>query len=186
MIPSSTCSSSDLAESAPMNSMITQLGDKETEKQVIVNNYYIRDKEEGCKQVKVSEISPNNLRSYTQNKLSKISPNETTMEVTNNQISKNSEESSVHAKEDNDVRLKAELNTQVIEDQKRYYIEGPEVQNTAPPTAEHHNHPPSTRQDGSAKTTTMLDCILQLQLTLKEHVLLNSKQAEYQMSQNVD
>ena len=32
----------------------------------------------------------------------------------------------------------------------------------------------------------MLDCIHQLQLTLKEHVLLNSKQAEYQMSQNAD
>ena len=32
----------------------------------------------------------------------------------------------------------------------------------------------------------MLDCIRQLQLTLKEHVLLNSKQAEYQMSQNAD
>ena len=32
----------------------------------------------------------------------------------------------------------------------------------------------------------MLDCICQLQLTLKEHLLLNSKQAEYQMSQNGD
>ena len=32
----------------------------------------------------------------------------------------------------------------------------------------------------------MLDCICQLQLTLKEHVLLNSKQVEYQMSQNAD
>ena len=32
----------------------------------------------------------------------------------------------------------------------------------------------------------MLDCILQLQLTMKEHVLLNSKQAKYQMSQNAD
>ena len=73
MIPSSTCSSSDPTENVPMNSLATQLGDKETEKQVIVNNYYIRDKEEGWKQVKASEISPNNSRNYTQNKPSKIS-----------------------------------------------------------------------------------------------------------------
>ena len=32
----------------------------------------------------------------------------------------------------------------------------------------------------------MLDCICQLQLTVKQHVLTNSKQAEYHMSQNVD
>ena len=38
----------------------------------------------------------------------------------------------------------------------------------------------------NTETTAMLECIRQLQLTLKEHVLLNSKQAEYQMTQNVD
>ena len=43
---------------------------------------------------------------------------------------------------DTEVRLKAELNTQVIEDQKGFYAEGPEVQNMAPPTTEHYNHPP--------------------------------------------
>ena len=36
------------------------------------------------------------------------------------------------------------------------------------------------------ETAAMLECIRQLQLTLKEHVLLNSKQAEYQMTQNAD
>ena len=64
-IPSSTCSSSYLTENVPMNSLATQLGDKETEKQVIVNNNYIRDKEEGWKQIKASEISPNDSRNYT-------------------------------------------------------------------------------------------------------------------------
>ena len=54
MIPSSTCSSSDPTENVPMNSLVTQLGNKEMEKQVIVNNYYIRDKEEGWKQVKTT------------------------------------------------------------------------------------------------------------------------------------
>ena len=88
MILSSTCSSSDPAESVPMNSTVTQPGDKETEKQVIVNNYYISDKEEGWKQVKVREISPNNSRNYTQNRLSEISSNKATMEIPNNQISK--------------------------------------------------------------------------------------------------
>ena len=32
----------------------------------------------------------------------------------------------------------------------------------------------------------MLDCIRQLQLTVQQHILTNSKQAEYHMSQNVD
>ena len=81
MIPSSTSSSSDPTENVPTNSLATQWGDKEPEKQVIVNNYYIRDKEEGWKQVKSSEILLNNSRSYTQNRPSEILPNETTMEV---------------------------------------------------------------------------------------------------------
>ena len=71
MIPSSTCSASDPTENAPMNSLATQLGDKEPEKQVIVNNYYIKDKEEGWKQMKTGEISPENSRNYIQNKSSK-------------------------------------------------------------------------------------------------------------------
>ena len=47
MIPSSTCSSSDPTENVPTNSLATQWGDKELEKQVIVNSYYIGDKQEG-------------------------------------------------------------------------------------------------------------------------------------------
>ena len=56
MIPSSTCSASDPTENVPTNSLAIQWGDKE-ERQVIVNNYYIRDKAEGWKQVKQSKIS---------------------------------------------------------------------------------------------------------------------------------
>ena len=41
MIPSSICNSSDSTENVPMNSLATQLGDKEPEKQVIVNSYLI-------------------------------------------------------------------------------------------------------------------------------------------------
>ena len=175
MIPSSTCSSSDLTEKVPTNSLATLWGDKEPEKQVIVNNYYIRDKEEGWKQVKSSEISPNNSRSHTQNKPGEISPNETMMEVTINQTLKTSGKSLMHIKKEHiEVRPKVGPNT--IEDRRRFHVEGPEIQNTVPPTTERYSHPPPTRTEGSAETAAMLDCIRQLQLTLKEHVLLKSKQ----------
>ena len=186
MIPLSTCSSSDLTENVPINSLATQWGDKEMEKQVIVNNYYIRDKEEGWKQVKQGEISPNTSRTHTQTKSSEISPNETKLEVTTNKISKTLEEPLMHIRKDTEVRPRGGPNTRVIKDQQRFHSEGPEVQNTAPPTTECYNHSPPTRTEGSTETAAMLDYIHQLQLTLKEHVLLNSKQAEYQMSQNAD
>ena len=86
----------------------------------------------------------------------------------------------------NEVRLRGGPDTRTIKEQQRFHAEGPEVQNTAPPPTEHYNHPPPTRSEGNTETAAMLDCIHQLQLTLKEHVLLNSKQAEYQMLQNAD
>ena len=70
MIPSSTCSSSDPIESDPVNSMATHTSDREMghpenkqtwtegEKQVIVNNYYISDRENGWKQLARGEILP--------------------------------------------------------------------------------------------------------------------------------
>ena len=70
MIPSSTCRASDPTEKVPTNSLATQWGDKE-EKQVIVNNYYTRDKTEGWKQVKQSEISPDTPKSHTRSKRAK-------------------------------------------------------------------------------------------------------------------
>ena len=51
----------------------------------------------------------------------------------------------------------------------------------APPTTERYSQPPPTITEGSTETAAMLDCICQLQLTLKENVL-----AEYQMSKNAD
>ena len=69
MIPSSTCSTSDSTENVPTNSLAMQWGDKE-EKQVVVNNYYIKDQAGGWKQVKQSEISPNTSRTCTQTKAS--------------------------------------------------------------------------------------------------------------------
>ena len=67
MIPSSTCSTSDSTENVPTNSLAMQWGDKE-EKQMIVNNYYIKEQTGGWKQVKQSEISPNISRTRAQTK----------------------------------------------------------------------------------------------------------------------
>ena len=71
MILLSTYSSSEPPERCPVKSMVIQMMDKNTEetetkkaaqekeKQVIVNNYYISDKESSWKQLSKSEISPN-------------------------------------------------------------------------------------------------------------------------------
>ena len=91
MIPLSTCSASDLTENVHMNSLITQ--PTQQDKQVIVNNYYIKDKGEGWKQVKAGEISPENSESFIQSKPSEISPNDTTMEIT---INRKGQESQGH------------------------------------------------------------------------------------------
>ena len=178
MIPSSTCSASDPTENVPTNSLATQWGDRE-EKQVIVNNYYIRDKAEGWRHVKQGETSPSTSKSHMQIKSSKILPNETTLEVTVKEGSKTLEEPFPPI---------GRPDKRTIKEQQRFHAEGPEVQNTAPPSTECYNHPPPTshRLEGNAETAAMLDCIRQLQLTFKEHVLLNSKQAKYQMSQNAD
>ena len=92
MIPSSTCSSSDPTESAPVNSMVTQPSDKDTEelevrktlkegeKQVIVNNYYISDKEIGWKQILKSEIPANIPGTLGQTTPSEISLNHKSIE----------------------------------------------------------------------------------------------------------
>ena len=56
----------------------------------------------------------------------------------------------------------------------------------APPTTGNYNHPYPHEARRKLRTTAMLDCIRQLQLTLQQHILINSKQSEYQMSQNAD
>ena len=73
-----------------------------------------------------------------------------------------------------------------IEETKQYYSEEGEVQNMSPPPTLHLNCPPPARYKGNSETSTMLDSIHQLQLTLQQHILTNSKEAEYHMSQNAD
>ena len=86
MIPSSTCSSMDPVDSAPVNSLVSQLskrdieggelkqGPTEKEKQVIVNNYNINDRKEGWKQLEKGKIPPKTLEGKTQRDSSEISP----------------------------------------------------------------------------------------------------------------
>ena len=84
MIPSSTGSSIDPVESAPVNSMVTQQSCrgpeemsfkqtvKDNEKYKIINNYYISDRENGWKQLQKGEISPNMFGNITQKASSEI------------------------------------------------------------------------------------------------------------------
>ena len=86
MIPSSTCSSMDPVDSAPVNSLVSQSNKRgieggelkqvstENEKQVIVNNYYINDRKEGWKQLEKDEIPPNILKGKAHRNSSEISP----------------------------------------------------------------------------------------------------------------
>ena len=124
MIPSSTCSTSDSTENVPTNSLATQWGDKE-EKQVIVNNYYIRDQEEGWKQVKQSKISPNTSGTCTQTKANEISPNQTTLEITTNDSSKTLDENFTHTVKDTTAPPRKTPDN-VVKEQRRFYVGGPE------------------------------------------------------------
>ena len=198
MIPSSTCSSSDPIESIPVNSMVTQPSDreveefefkqtpKEGEKQVIVNNYYISDKESGGKQLMEGEILPNISGNASQRTSSEISPDKTPTEYQKGQSKGNTKEKSLNINQESKATTKIRTSTCVIEQPRRYHSEEAETQNMAPPPTHNFNYPPPARPVGNMETSAMLDCICQLQLVLQQHVLTNSKQMEYHMSQNVD
>ena len=76
--------------------------------------------------------------------------------------------------------------TQAKAEPRGFYGEGAEAQNMSPPPTYNPNYPPPARYLGNQDTAAMLDCICQPQLTVQQHVLTNSKQAEYHMSQNAD
>ena len=188
MIPASTCSSMDPVDSAPVNSLVSQSSERgieggelkqgptEKEKQVIVNNYYISDRKVGWKQLEKGEIPPNTLESKTQRNSSEIWPEKSYLGDLSTQSGVEKEVKNL----DRDRRN----TTQAKEDPRGFYGEGAEVQNMSPPPTYNPIYPPPARYSGNQDTTAMLDCICQLQLTVKQHVLTNSKQAEYHMSQN--
>ena len=131
MIPSSTGSSIDPVESAPVNSMVTQqscrepeemsfkLTAKENEKHTIINNYYVSDKESGWKQLQKGEILPNMSGNYTQKAFSEISTDKSQNETQMDQKLNVSQ----------DVRTGPKT---TIEEAKQYYSEKGEVQNMSP------------------------------------------------------
>ena len=183
MIPSSTSSSMNPVDSAPVNSLVSQSSKRRIEegeprqvptekrKQVIVNNYYITDRKEGWKQLEKGEIPPNILEDRRQRNSSEISPEKSLLEAD---------------REVKNVDHDRRNTTQTKADPKGFYGEEAEVQNMSPPTIYNPNYPPPNRYSGNQETAAMLDCIRQLQLTVQHHVLTNSKQAEYHMSQNAD
>ena len=146
---------------------------KENEKPTIIYNYYISDKESGSKQLQKGEIPPNEPGNDTQRTFSKISTNRTQNETQMDQ----------KLNVNQGVRMGPRT---TITEVKQYDSEEGETQNMSPPPTVNFNCPPPTRYEGSSETSTMLDCIRQLQLTLQQHIMTNSKQAEYHMSQNAD
>ena len=115
---------------------------------------------------------------------SEISMDKLEDETPNKQFKRNSEGSNIN--QDVKTGSKTSGTEQVIEEAKIYYSERGEIQNMSPPPTQNLNHPPPTRYEGNSETSMMLDCIHQLQLTVQQHILTNSKQAEYHMSQNAD
>ena len=178
MILSSAGSSLHSAENAAMNSMVSQLTENGTErtghkqdreKQVIVYNYYINDGREGW---------PSRLENDTHGYSGEISLGKPGHNVFNAPSGKEEETRHPDKKRINVTEAKTEP--------KKFYEQEMEEQNMSPPPMYNPNYPPPNRYSGYQETTAMLDCICQLQLTMQQHVLTNSKQAEYHMSQNAD
>ena len=198
MIPSSTCSSSDPTESAPVNSIVMQPSDKDTgeletrrilreeEKQMIVNNYYIHDKESGWKQIPESEIPPNIPGTLVQPTPGEILPNNTAIENSIGETKADMSKKDTNNNKKLYLTAESNKNTHVVVEPKRYHSDKEQVQNMELPPVHNFNYPTPVRQTQTSETTAMLDCIHQLQLTLQQYVLMNSKQAEYHMSQNAD
>ena len=187
MMPSSTCSSVDPVDSAPVNSLASQSSERgiegrelkqvsmEREKQVIVNNYYINDRKEGWKQLEKGEIPPNIIKGKAHRNSSEISPERSYLSDLSTQSGVEKEVKNLDQDRRNTTQTKTEP--------RRFHREEAEVQNMSPPPTYNPNYPPPARYSGNQDTAAMLDCIRQLQLTVQQHVLTNSKQAEYHMSQ---
>ena len=190
MIPSSTCSSMDPVDSAPVNSLALQSSERgieerelkqvsrEKEKQVIVNNYYINDRKEGWKQLEKGEIPSNIIKGKAHRNSSEISPEKSYLGDLSTQSGVEKEVKNLDQDRRNTTQTKTEP--------RGFHGEEAEVQNMSPPPTYNPNYLPPTRYSGNQDTAAMLDCICQLQLTVQQHVLTNSKQAEYHMSQNAD
>ena len=137
MIPSSTCSSMDPVDSAPVNSLVSQSSERdieggelkqgptEKEKQVIVNNYYISDRKEGWKQLEKGEIPPNTLEGKIQRNSSKILLEKSYLGDLSTQSGVEKEVKNLDQERRNTMQAK--------EEPRGFYGEGAEMQNMSPP-----------------------------------------------------
>ena len=149
MIPSSTCSSMDPVDSAPVNSLVSQSSERgieggelkqgpmEKEKQVVVNNYYINDRKEGWKQLEKGEIPPNTLEGKTQGDSSEISPEKSYLGDLSTQSGVEKEVKNLDRDRRNTMQAK--------EEPRGFYGEGAEVQNMSPPPTYNPTYPPPAR-----------------------------------------
>ena len=144
------------------NSMKEPQANKEIEKQVVVNNFYVPNGEGGWKRLETGEIPP-------------VSPVITEAKTGVNYkavvTSNTGPNSSGETWEDPHINYKQDTKIQDL---------------MAPPQTYNFNQPPPQPPTLNNETTTMLECMRQLQLTLQQHVTTNSRQADYHMSQNAD
>ena len=133
---------------------------KETEKNVVVNNFYIPNGEGGWKRLETGEIPP-------------VSPviSEEKARINYKTTSNSGNNNTSVIREDPHIRYKQDTKLQDL---------------MAPPQTYNFNHPPPNPPAPNNETTTMLECMRQLQLTLQQHVKTNSRQTDYHMSQNAD
>ena len=135
---------------------------KEGEKQVIVNNFYVPNGQGGWKHLETGEIPP-------------VFPTETGTKtgVDHKPTSTNygNTDGVGETREDPPIKYKQDIKTQDL---------------MAPPQTYNFNQPPPHPSTRNNETTTMLECMRQLQLTLQQHVTTNSRQTDYHMSQNAD
>ena len=176
MIPSAH---SMTTEGGLTNSINTQRGEgeknkpEETEgKHVIVNNFYVPNEESGWKKVETGEIPPVNITKEG-NVRAQASYGEPTQRP--DDIGDRCE-----VREGPRIAYKEETRQHNLMDPaKGNYT--PNVNYPPPPIP-----PTAATQQKNNETTAMLECMRQLQLTLQQHVLTNSRQTDYHMTQNAD
>ena len=120
-------------------------GTVQKEQQVIVNNYYISDREKGWKWLEEGKIPPNTSDNTTRNTTREILP----------KTRANTEERNLQTNQE----TKNVDNTQEVREQKRYYAEEAETQNMAPPETRNFNYPHPVMPTEKSETSAMLDCI---------------------------
>ena len=125
-----------------------------------------------------AEIPPSRLGNNMHEYSGEILPEKLGKNIFNASSGKEEESRHLHQDRKNVTEAKTET--------RRFYEQEAEAQNMSPPPTYNPNYLPPNRYSGNQEMAAMLDCIRQLQLTVQQYILTNSKQAEYHMSQNVD